>query len=143
MRLTYQDCGTNIALFLEGEHDDIVEKHMSLLNHSATSSELDWINESKAKLWTTKEKLLKALVNAKLFHLLGITKTVAEYKGVKGGLLPVARELANTEFSGIDKVTGALIMGGKPRLEHVYSVTVDEHSPFEKTLKQEHGTVDV
>jgi len=143
MKLTYQDCGTNIALFLEGEPDDIVEKHMSLLNHGATSSELDWINESKAKLWTTKEKLLKALVNAKLFHLLGITKTVEEYKGVKGGLLPVARELANTEFSGIDKVTGTLVMGAKPSLERVYSVVEDMSTPFERTLKLEHGTADV
>ena len=142
MKLTYQDCGSSIALFLEGDGDDIIEKHMSLWNHGATRTELEWVTDTRAYFWTTKKKLLKALVDAKLFHLLGITKSIEEYKGKKKGLLPKARELAEIEFSHIDKVTKQFGAWQSTDYEYAYSSPSNSLSPVEHILLNEHGTIE-
>ncbi|MAH46517.1 hypothetical protein CMI37_11835 [Candidatus Pacearchaeota archaeon] len=143
MKLEYQDCGTNIALFLDGEKEEIEQKHMSLWNHGATKSELEWVNEHRAYMWTTKQKLLKALVNANLFGLLGVLKTVEEYKGIKGGLLPKARELADVEFSGIEKVAKQFAKWNSAAIaeEFVVNYQGNSASPFERGQMLYHGTV--
>ena len=143
MKLTYQDCGTNIALFLEGESDDIIEKHMSLWNHGATRTELKWISETRAYFWTTKKKLLKALVNAKLFYLLGVTKSIDEYKGKKKGLLPKAEELAKIEFSQIDKVTKQFGDWKSTSYEYSYNSPENSLNSVERILLTEHGTTEL
>ncbi len=142
MKLTYQDFGSNISLFLEGERDDIIEKHTSLWNHGATKTELEWVTDTRAYFWTTKKKLLKALVDAKLFYLLGITKSVEECKGKKKGLLPKARELADIEFSQIGKVTKQFGKWESVHYEYNYNEIENGLSAVDKILASEHGTTE-
>ena len=58
--ITYQDCGTNIAVFVDGNEQEINDKFFSYWNHGATNSELKMLTDWRGYFWTTKKKLIKA-----------------------------------------------------------------------------------
>lgn len=113
LKLAIEDIGTQLCLYLTGEDkQEIVERFYSLWNHGATSGELHWIfeesnlspeGEMRAYIWTTPERLEKAVLNAMLFKLLNEAEESNCFKGCKGGAMPYAKAQAR-EF--IDSIEG-------------------------------------
>ena len=110
--ITKQDCGTNIAIFVDGNEQEIQDKFFSFWNHGATKSELKMLTDNKGYFWTTKKKLKKALTNAHLFRMLNdadelytVDPEAWEHscKGITGGFLPQARLNAQEEFDSYEK----------------------------------------
>jgi len=110
--ITYQDCGTNIAVFVDGNEQEINDKFFSFWNHGATNSELKMLTDWRGYFWTTKKKLIKALTNAHLFRMLNDSDLLRKQdpegwthccKGIKGGFLPQAKIDAQREFDSYEK----------------------------------------
>ena len=116
LKLAIENCGTQLALYMMSDNEtEIQERFYSLWNHGATSGKLHWINDDlangdlKAYIWTQPEKLEKAVTNAMLFKLLNEAEAHGEagrvaIKGLKGGLMPRARELAAEFMESIKSV---------------------------------------
>jgi hypothetical protein len=105
--LEYQDYSTKLIVSIKGENrQDIIEQHWSFYNHGATNQpELWWMCSTEAYFYTTREKLLKAMITAELFRLLNAAdESDTEencFKGCKGGAMPYARVQAQERFDGM------------------------------------------
>ena len=69
LKLTKKNQGSQIAVGLHGEENDILDRFNSFWNHGATSGELHWQTAGNAYFWTTEKHLEKAILNATLFEL--------------------------------------------------------------------------
>ena len=108
VKMTYQNCGSNWIIFLEGDNQlEITQQYYSLWNWNATSGELDWMKENLAKIWTTKARLLRYFQNVFLNEL--IDTRVSEFKGKKGGAWDVAKGMAEEKLKGLERVTEPLV----------------------------------
>ncbi len=98
VKLFIDRVGSNIALGVEGYDEvEIQQRLNSFLNFGAVlRGQPIRLSETLWYVWTTPERFQRYLVNAALFKLLGDTSLTAEYKGQKGGLMPLAREVAKT-----------------------------------------------
>ena len=108
LKLTQKNCGSRIAVGLLGEENDIIDRFNSFWNHGATSGELHWQTDIRAYFWTTEKKLLKAMTNASLFRLLNEAEESNCLKGVKGGAMPYAKEIARDWFAQVEKTRDIL-----------------------------------
>ncbi len=99
-KITYQNYGTSILLYIEGDtHKDAHGKWMSLYNWGATASEPEWISDFTAVCWSTLSKLKDYLYN---LHVTRLMKDKAyEFKGKSGGFNKLAKELAKKDFEEI------------------------------------------
>jgi hypothetical protein len=69
IKLYKQNCGSKIAVGIEGDEQGITERFNSFWNHGATDGEFHWQTLTRGYFWTTEEKLKKAIFNATLFEL--------------------------------------------------------------------------
>jgi hypothetical protein len=69
VKLYQQNCGSKIAVGIEGNEKDVTDRFNSFWNHGATDGEFHWQTLTRGYFWTTTEKLKKAIFNATLFEL--------------------------------------------------------------------------
>jgi len=69
VKLYQQNCGSKIAVGIEGNEKDVTDRFNSFWNHGATDGEFHWQTLTRGYFWTTAEKLKKAIFNATLFEL--------------------------------------------------------------------------
>ena len=69
VKLYQQNCGSKIAVGIEGNEQDVTDRFNSFWNHGATDGEFHWQTLTRGYFWTTTEKLKKAIFNATLFEL--------------------------------------------------------------------------
>jgi len=109
--LSYQNCGEFWAVFLKSQDVEKIEQsYNSFWNHGATSGKLHFLCDTFGYFWTTEATLKKALVNQNLFRMLNESDEMREQdpegwthccKGLKGGFLPRAAELAQEQFDSL------------------------------------------
>ena len=82
----------------------VQSEYDSLWTHGVTNGELRWVNQehSIAWIWTTREKLYAGLVNQSMAFLLQNSSVTS--KGLKGGLLPIAEDMAKDKFDNLELV---------------------------------------
>ena len=99
--LEYQDYGSKLIVAITGKHEDVEAQFNSFYNWQATENpEIFWATDTRGYFYTTTEKLLKAMTNAELFRVLNDCSSVA-WKGVKGGAMALAKELAQDRFDAM------------------------------------------
>jgi len=100
MKLTYQNYGSSILLFVNAESDEIAHgKYLSLWNWNCTSSEASYVKEGVIACWSTVQRLKDYLFNRRVIEL----SDSAPNKGVKGGVATEARKLAEQDFLAIEQ----------------------------------------
>lgn len=98
--ITYQNCGTNWIVFIDGEtHEEIEQHFFSFWNWNATSGELAWLTEGRARFWTTKERMQSYFENICLMEL--IDSRPNDFKGKKFGAFPEAKRLASERLASL------------------------------------------
>lgn len=94
-QLIMQDCGTYVCLFVKGDtQEETEERYNSLYNFGATNSQPSRWTDLFGHIWTTRGKLMKYFETATLFELLGDVEACTTFKGIRGGLMCVARQIA-------------------------------------------------
>lgn len=128
--LSFQDFTTKMIVLIKGEsREDIEQDFWGFYNHNATDGcqakadepHLQWLTDDVAHggfFYTTRERLLQAMTTRKLFALLNEMDEQGEAglmacKGLEGGLMPRARELAQEWFSSMEKVTDIIRQRGE------------------------------
>jgi hypothetical protein len=108
VNITYQNCGNNWVVFLDGDNQtEIEQKYYSLWNWQATSGRLDWLNDKGAKIWTSKERMFRYFKNICLNELIDS----GEFKGKKGGALSRAKEMATEKLNEMVKTNDVIKFG--------------------------------
>ena len=104
-----QEGEKNVILGIRGNDRDLIIRHYwDFWNHEATSSEdIIWANDVVKPylgyFWTTKTKLKNALVNMTFSSLLNC-ENLSQFKGLKGGAMPFARDYAKLRYNDIKPV---------------------------------------
>jgi len=96
VRISLQNFGTRLLLFMQGKKEDIEQRYYSFYNHEATSGELEWWSDNCAFIWlwdtateTATQKLEKAMAFAAHFEL---QRTHDPKRDSLGRALKIARE---------------------------------------------------
>ena len=93
--ITKQPFGNTTAFLLEGNKTQIENFHNAMYNHSATNGELHDMGNGKAfYFYAQPEAVLQAMVKVALYALCNKIKA----KGMKGGLLALAKQKAQMKF---------------------------------------------
>lgn len=101
-KLLFQDYGSAILLFIQGEsRDEAYWKWVSLANWGATTfNDPDWVSDNVCTCWSTVAQLKNYLFNLRTTELM-MKESTAPWKGKKGGFGDFARELAADDFAAI------------------------------------------
>ena len=96
--------GLEKVTFKSYKENALVSEYDSLWTNGATNGELNWCNEEHtiAYFWTTKEKMWAGLVSQAMSYLLQEAYVLA--KGMKGGLLPIAEDMARDKFNSLENM---------------------------------------
>ena len=98
MKLYYQPLGTATYVGMQSKNEqEVIEQFYSFWNHGATGGKLHWMCETFAYVTTDMERLEKYFINSSLFLILN--KYPTTYKGVKGGAMDAAKQLAARRFA--------------------------------------------
>ena len=110
--IKYSKKGTTWAIEIQGDSElEINERFYSFWNHGATDGEFHWLNEFRGYFWTDEKRFKKALENIFLFKMLNESDALRENdpegwqhccKGVKGGFMPRAKELAKEALDTLE-----------------------------------------
>ena len=96
--ITTQPFGNTTAFLLEGNKSQIENFHNAMYNHSATNGELHDMGNGKAfYFYAQPEAVLEAMTKVALYALCNKIKA----KGMKGGLLALAKQKAQDKFDAI------------------------------------------
>ena len=96
--ITKQTFGNTTAFLLEGDKNHIENFHNAMYNHSATNGELHDMGNGKAfYFYAQPEAVLEAMTKVALYALCNKIKA----KGMKGGLLALAKQKAQDKFDAI------------------------------------------
>lgn len=96
--ITKQPFGNTTAFLLEGNKTQVENFHNAMYNHSATNGELHDMGNGKAfYFYAQPEAVLQAMVKVALYALCNKIKA----KGLKGGLLALAKQKAQSKFDSI------------------------------------------
>ena len=96
--ITMQPFGNTTAFLLEGNKTQIDNFHNAMYNHAATNGELHDMGNGKAfYFYAQPEAVLQAMVKVALHALCNKIKA----KGLKGGLLALAKQKAQIKFDTI------------------------------------------
>ncbi len=96
--ITKQPFGNTTAFLLEGDKNHIETFHNAMYNHSATNGELHDMGNGKAfYFYAQPEAVLEAMTKVALYALCNKIKA----KGMKGGLLNLAKQKAQDKFDTI------------------------------------------
>jgi hypothetical protein len=107
-KLTYLADHDQRLIYLNGEKSAIENDWLLLFNHGGTNDELEWIFDDRACFYTNEKKLLSGLTSVYFHRLLNEAEAHGEagreaVKGLKGGVMPRAKELAKETISGMEK----------------------------------------
>jgi len=98
LTITMQPFGNTTAFLLEGNKAQVENFHNAMYNHSATSGELHDMGNGKAfYFYAQPEAVLQAMTKVALYALCNKIKA----KGMKGGLLNLAKKKAQMKFESI------------------------------------------
>ena len=110
--IKYSKKGTTWAIEIQGDsQQEITERFWSFWNHGATDGEFHWLNEFRGYFWTDEKRFSKSLENIFLFKMLNESDELREQdpegwahccKGLKGGFLPRAKELAKEALDSLE-----------------------------------------
>ena len=115
--LSFQDFTTKMIVLIKGESREAIEQDFwGFYNHNATDGgqakadepHLEWLTDDSAHggyFYTTRERLLQAMVSRSLFKLLNEAEETNCFKGCKGGAMPYAKVLGQEWFEGMEKIT--------------------------------------
>ena len=115
--LSFQDFTTKMIVLIKGEsREDIEQDFWGFYNHNGTDGgqakadepHLEWLTDDFTHggyFYTTRERLLKAMVSRSLFKLLNEAEETNCLKGCKGGAMPYAKELGQKWFESMEKIT--------------------------------------
>ena len=118
VKLYQQNCGSKIAVGIEGNEQDVTDRFNSFWNHNATSQdEPEWIFDNELAFCSTWDKLTNAMNDIFLFILLNDDEDA--FKGEEGGAMPFAKELAKAKIAEMDKKDSSMRYG---RQGHVYTL---------------------
>jgi len=93
--ITTQPFGNTTAFLLEGDKKQIETFHNAMYNHSATNGDLHDMGNGKAfYFYAQPEAVLEAMTKVALYALCNKIKA----KGLKGGLLNLAKQKAQAKF---------------------------------------------
>jgi hypothetical protein len=96
--ITKQTFGNTTAFLLEGNKSQIENFHNAMYNYSATNGELHDMGNGKAfYFYAQPEAVLEAMTKVALYALCNKIKA----KGMKGGLLALAKQKAQDKFDAI------------------------------------------
>lgn len=96
--ITKQPFGNTTAFLLEGNKAQIENFHNAMYNYSATNGELHDMGNGKAfYFYAQPEAVLEAMTKVALYALCNKIKA----KGLKGGLLSLAKQKAQSKFDSI------------------------------------------
>ena len=96
--ITMQPFGNTTAFLLEGNKTQIDNFHNAMYNHSATNGDLHDMGNGKAfYFYAQPEAVLQAMTKVALYALCNKIKA----KGLKGGLLALAKQKAQDKFDNI------------------------------------------
>ena len=111
--IKYSKKGTTWAIEIQGDSElEINERFYSFWNPGATDGEFHWLNEFRGYFWTDEKRFKKALENIFLFKMLNESDELREQdpegwqhccKGVKGGFMPRAKELAKEALDTLEQ----------------------------------------
>ena len=101
--------GTNWAVGIVGDTKREVERrYFYFWNNKATDGELFWLKDEAAPFvayfWTDKDRLKESLKNASLLEAMQ-AGFGDDFKGKKGGLMPFAKDIAESKFLEIKTET--------------------------------------
>ena len=102
-KLTYLADHDQRLVYLNGKRSDIKNDWLLLFNHGGTNDELEWIFDDRACFYTNEKKLLSGLTSIYFHRLLNESEESDCFKGVKGGAMPYAKELAQQTISKMEK----------------------------------------
>ena len=114
-KLSFQDFTTKMIVLIKGDDRQAIEQDFwGFYNHNATDGgqakadepHLQWLTDDPKHggyFYTTRERLLQAMTTRSLFRLLN--DSPEQFKGLEGGALPRAKELAREWFDSMDKVS--------------------------------------
>lgn len=105
VKITIQNYGSSLLLFIQGNTpQDAYERWLSLSNWGATrqreGEEPNFVHDNVISCWTTEEKLLAYFARINLNRL--ADELGSKAKGVKGGLMPQAIELAKQQIAALE-----------------------------------------
>lgn len=110
MRMTYQNLGSKLLLFLYGTKEEIVGRHNSLFNWGATNGELNWSTDNSATVLITgdkktpEEKLRHYFFNVEVMRLMRLCDTCGiSKKGRKYGVASQVKTIAERRFNEVTK----------------------------------------
>jgi hypothetical protein len=96
--ITKQPFGNTTAFLLEGNKSQIENFHNAMYNYSATNGELHDMGNGKAfYFYAQPEAVLEAMTKVALYALCNKIQA----KGMKGGLLALAKQKAQDKFDAI------------------------------------------
>ena len=99
VKLYQQNCGSKIAVGIEGDEKSVTERFNSFWNHGATDGEFHWQTLTRGYFWTTTEKLKKAIFNATLFELWNQHPEMEDDESASEAL---AQPIADLRFEAIE-----------------------------------------
>ena len=100
--LTLQDAGSALAIFIYADIPEELElKFNSLYNFGCTSGKLHYWTINFAHIWTTRQNLWNYLESSSLAELLQDEEACKTFKGIPGGLMGVARQIAEEKLEDL------------------------------------------
>ena len=120
VKLYQQNCGSKIAVGIEGNEQDVTDRFNSFWNHGATDGEFHWQTLVRGYFWTTSEKLKKAIFNATLFEL---WNKYPELEDNEAASETLAHTVANERFEAIENKPDLVSFGQGSA--HVYATELD------------------
>ncbi len=103
-QLGLQNHGTCLLIKISADSPAEVEDAERLFhNHGASNGEMTWLDDYSAYFWATKAKFMKALESISFHRILNTDPS--KFKGLKGGIQPMAKEIAEKWYEAIPRVS--------------------------------------
>lgn len=90
---------SGFAIGIEGTKEEIELKYNSLFNFGATNGSLTYLSDNFAYIWTNTPNFKKYLLTSALASLINGGASTSSFKGKEGGVMEVARKLAEINAS--------------------------------------------
>lgn len=108
-KVIVQKEGTNWAVgIIGGTKTEVERRYFSFWNHQATDGELIWLKDESepfvAYFWSDRDRLKESLKNVSLLEAMR-AGFGDDFKGKKGGLMPFAKDIAESKFLEIKTET--------------------------------------
>ena len=132
-----RDGEKKVAVGIRGDNKkEIIRHYWGFWNHAATSGQdLIWSNEYVKPylgyFWTSQAKLKRSLVNMSVNIMLAEGK-LSLFKGKKGGIMPFAREYAESRLEEFKPMT-FLVTGNKYDFYSLGKITAENLTDYDST----------